>query len=710
MDAMRQILVIGLAGAIALLTGCGGSSTGSSKTPPPVSIALNPPPSSTTVSVGSTAGVQFTPVVSNDSGNNGVDWAITCSNPEPLQAPCGTLSIPTMHSASGTAVTYAPPSTFTGGSLTVNVTVFATADHTQNVITPVTVTSYSTVLTGTYVFQTQGTDGSSGYPYQDAGVLTFAGNGNITGGEEIVNVYPQSVTYTLQGAAAPSSYFIGPDGRGTMTLNLQQSNDNSNLIQQLFTFSVVSSSKALIAELDVTTLGDTQATSLGNSGAGTLELQDSTAASTPLTGAFAFVTSGTDDGVLNFGSTLATTFGGVFNIDNNPSTGSISGSGSLADQDYYNTRVTEHRLYSCAPGGVTGNVTPPDSFGAVTITLTGATCFGVVQPASIQFTGFIVDATHVRLIETDDQSGSSGYMTSGIAVSQGVAAGTFTNASLSGQYVFGIAGFDDNLNITGAVLPSSLTSAGVLNTDGAGNVSGITDTFFVSLGFEGLPGFFADALSGTYSVDANQIGRADLALTFTGIPHPRPTILFYLTGDGTPPLVLYVGGEDARYPAVGTGIAYPQAANPSTLTFGNPETYAVSVTQQNGAENDGTGQMTATASGISGALTGTLDTFNNNNFAGTGTFPLVDTFTPQADSFGRISGTFTAVPGSGTGGPYVEYYMIDDNQGFFVETDELTLSQVSFGYFAQSCDVTSTTSCESAARKASEKPPLKEKR
>jgi hypothetical protein len=436
-----------------------------------------------------------------------------------------------------------------------------------------------------------------------------------------------------------------------------------------------------------------EAAPFGGTAAGTLELQDSTAATTMPTGAYAFVTSGTDSGsVPAFGTPLATGFGGVFNIDNNPSPGDISGNGSLADQDYYNAKATKTKLSSCVPpDGVTGSVMmQPGSLGVVTITLTGATCFGLVQPATIQFTGYIVDANQIRLIESDDTDGAEGFLTAGIAVQQAIPAGGFTGASVSGPYVFGVLGYDVN-----DALPSSFTSAGVINADGSGNLSGYTDTFFPSAGLA-----FSSPLTGTYAVDSTLIGRADLTLKFAGVaPRPKPTFLFYLTGSATPPLVLYAGGEDPNLPAIGAGIAYPQAANPASLFFGNPETYGFNITQQNGSENDGTGQMTAQSQSSDWALGGFADDLAASDFllySGTGPFVLADTVSlPPADSFGRISGTFMNVAGSN--GPYYEYYLVDDNQGFLIETDLTTSGQVALGTFAEACDVTSTTACQTAA-------------
>jgi len=690
--AKRRILTFTLVAAISLLSACGGGSspTNSPGTQTPsVSIVLKPAPTTTTVAVASSTGVQFTPVVSNDPANYGVDWAVTCTNS--LPAGCGTLGIPTMHSASGSAVAYLPPADFAAGTLTVDVTAFATADHTKNVTTAITVTSYVNALSGTYIFQVKGSD-SLGDPYEITGAVVLDGKGNITSGQETMNSLSEtgfSTLYTLVGSIAPSTYFIGPDGRGIITLNLQQANNTTaSPVLETFSLVVTSSSQALIAENDLTS---SISSMFGSTGAGTLELQDPTAATVQPSGAYAFVTSGTDFGNVGGNGTLnATGFGGVFNIDDNPSPGAISGNGSLADQDYYNPLATERELLSCVPPtGVTGSVSPPSSLGVITIRLTGATCFGLVLPASIQFTGYIVDATHIMLIESDDIDGQEGFLTAGIAINQGAAAGTFTNASLSGAYVSGILGYDDNF-----AEPSSFTSAGVVNADGDGNLTGITDTFF--------PGdsaaFPANLLTGTYAVDSTLIGRADLSLTFTGVPRPRPDFLFYLTGNGTPPLVFYAGGKDGRYPATGVGIAYPQAANASTLSFGNPETYGVSFTQQNGSENDGTGTLISAINGISGLSTGVVDDPNNDDFLGS-PFILSDTFALPADNFGRITGTFMKV--TGALGPDVDYYLIDDNQGFFIETDLSTSGQVGLGYFTQACDVTaaltSPTGCQTLA-------------
>ena len=151
----------------------------------------------------------------------------------------------------------------------------------------------------------------------------------------------------------------------------------------------------------------------------------------------------------------------------------------------------------------------PSSLGMVTITLTGATCFGQTLPASIQFTGYIVDATHIHLIESDDINGTGGFLTAGIAVNQGSAAGTFTAASLTGPYVYGVLGYDIN-----AAVPSSFTSAGVINADGTKARSpGSTILVYPGDSFS-LHG--QRTSRGNTLKDANQIGRGRLGAEVLG--------------------------------------------------------------------------------------------------------------------------------------------------------------------------------------------------
>jgi len=627
---------------LAVLAACGGGSTANVQNPlaPPsstVSIAFQPAPAAS-IPINSTP--TFTAVVSNDPSNAGVDWSLTCPN----KGNCGALS--SLHTSSGQPTTYIPPSTLSGNSQSFTVVAFATADHNQNVVAPITVTAFGSSLNGSFVFQGQGVGADSG-PYEFAGVMLLNGNGGITSGEQTVNFFDQnpniSALVSRSDSITGGSYFLGPDGRGTITVNTNDQDVGQNGIE---TFSLVflSTSHVLIAETDP-----------AESGTGTMDLQTNTAAPS---GGYAFVVSGTD-----IATASPTAFGGIFNI-NSPNT--ISGAGSVADQNLAGT-VTANQALS-------GTLSGPDSFGAVTLNLTMP---GFQSATTFQFTGYIVDGTHIKLIESDNSSGAGSGSTGGVAIGQGAATGTFTdNASFSGTYVFGVVGVD----LTGFT-PNTLTSVGLLTADGAGDIAnGFTDTLLQQNGAQGNAGSqISAALSGSYIVLPKGIGRVRVVFNHF-VPQPKPgfapLFFFYLTGNGNPVLFLDASDNSLNYPSLGAGIAYPQASAP--LTFGGD--YGFSFTQQNGSENDGTSQMTAIST--AGTVSGIAD--NNSAFTTTFDSPISGTFQPPASN-GLSVGTLSGPPFDFS--PFdVDYYLIDPTQGFFVETDLVNPNApsgvVSFGYYA----------------------------
>ena len=594
------------------LSSCGSSNNVQNPPPPPVSsvsVSFDPTPVTGLSINGST---QLTAVVSNDPNDYGVDWSVTCNN----KGSCGSLSA--QHSPSGQAVTYTPPPAMPGNTQSVNITAFASVDHTKNAVAPIAITAFANILNGTYVFQTTGLDVNS-LSSQLAGVLTLDGNGKVVSGEQTIG----SITGTFATPVAQgSSYFIGADGRGFITLNT--TDQTGQPVTEHFSLAVVSSAKALIAGLDAP-----------QSSAGTLELQTSTDIPT---GGYAFVANGID------GTTTPIAIGGVVNID---SPGTISGNGSLLDQDY------NAAFFECgSPTGLTGTVTAPTPGKVVFDLTTSAKCLG-----SAEFTGYIVDSTHIRLIETDGL-----YITGGQAISQGSDRGTYTSASLNGTYVYGLTGTD-----LASFLPATLTGAGFLTADGQGNITnGGTDFFLLGAFAE-----FREQFLGTYVADGNGIGRFRVTLSHF-VPAPqtqfRPRLTFYLTTPGEPALVLHAGGEELSTPSLGIGIAYPQSTPP--LAFSGR--YTTSFTQENGSENDGTGQMTANPAANPPSLSGTADDSAN----GLGNpLPLADTFAPP-DSNGHFLGTFL--------GSNASYYLVDSGHGFFVETDLVNpgSGQVAIGYFA----------------------------
>ncbi len=679
MATQRWIFSFLLGAMLSVLAGCSSGSTANVQNPPPpppskVAIAFQPEPSPA-LNVGFSENI--TAVVTNDPNNYGVDWTVTCQNPPN----CGVLSA--LHTASGTATTYTAPSAISGNTMGVEVVALATAAPTANVIAPLTVSTFNSSLNaGTYVIQAQGVD-SSLNPYQLAGAIVLDGAGNITNGEQTSNYFG---SLSLLDTNLTGSYFLGNDGRGTITINTNDNNIGGNGIET-FAFVFLNNDgqnpRALISQID---LG---AATTGASATGTLELQSSSA--TLPSGSYAFVMDGAAvQPKLGKSSPYPIAFGGIFNI----ASGNVSG---LSDE-IYGKELTE----TGAPISSTALIAAPDSFGRVVLNLTAG--FGFHQNlVSLQLTGYIVDASHVRLIESDYTASNTNSfgLTGGIAIAQTVPQGGFSNATLSGApYVFGVTGVDLCCSNT---IPSTLTSAGLFTADGIGDfTSGFSDTFLQlncaqqTCKQNGITGAqISQSFTGGYSVDST--GRAiSTSITFGAEPRPayNPTYYFYLTGlpsgAGEPAALVLAAGE-VNYASFAIGVAYQQSGS---VAFSGD--YGMSFTQENGSENDGTAQFNA--NGTAQTLSGFADSSVNADLPNLPDQAIGGTFNSPSAS-GSFSGTLQNanqssafnIGGSSTALP-VNYYFIDPGHSFWIETDLVSASsgEVSFGYDAARTPVCAT--------------------
>ena len=270
--------------------------------------------------------------------------------------------------------------------------------------------------------------------------------------------------------------------------------------------------------------------------------------------------------------------GGIFNIDS-PNT--ISGAGSVADQDDSQYGVTES-------SPLTGTLTGPDSFGSLTLASYG------------QFTA--------------DSSGN-----------------------LS-------AGYDDE-----------------------------------ALSFYTI--YIGDSFTGTYMLDANGTGRVDSTITCSNPSNGAgPELIFYLTGNGNPPLVLDAddSGNSMGFGSIGIGVAHPQAVPP----FSFSGRFGVEFVDSTGTQlNTATGQIAANGSART-LSDGLVDT--NYLFGPLPNTELTGTFSDIPTS-GRFTGTLVNTlfpsPTNFPGGVAVAFYPVDDNLIFFTETDLLVTGQATFGRF-----------------------------
>lgn len=534
--------------------------------------------------------VNLTANVGNDSSNAGVDWSCTGSGD------CGTFD--PVHTASGATTVFMAPAS--PGTVTVTATATADSSVKASVNISIVPIGSNSMLNGPYVFSVGGVDTSGSYTA--AGTIIADGNGNITGGEqdyadESIQAGPDAVT---------GSYSIGTDGRGSMTLNVNNANLPHNGVET-FSIALTSATHAFVIQFDGT------ATSSGS-----LDFQAASALDpTAISGAFAFTAQGVD--IVN---QVPITHGGVLLMS--------ASSGSIASGTYF-----ENDGGSTFTSALAGSVTAQDSFGR------GTLGFSV----GVNFVYYAVQGQVLRLVEKDVPS----LMTGGSMYGQGAAGtnATYSNASLAGNYVLSLAG--------GSVY-GPLALAGQFSADGAGNfTAGVADT-----NDAGEATLAPIAGQARYSLAGDGAGTLDLPPAVDTLGSVSSLLIFAVdptlnlldpnsTSGGGGALVM-----DYDVSAVGSGFILPQS---SGAFEGN---YAVNLqfVGDNG-ENDWVGQSVASG----GALTGTLD-INDYGTTSAGV-SFTGTFTADTTYPGRWTGSFTV----GTTSHQIIYYQVSPTLLVIVDTD-----------------------------------------
>jgi len=555
-------------------------------------------------------------VVTGDPSNNGVRWSATCGNGA---APCGSFTPAT--TASGVAATFTAPSVLGVGN-TVTVTATSVTNPGDSLSIPIFISLEPTTLaSGSYVFQLSGTN-PHGF-YSVSGVFTV-NHGSITGGEQDFVDPAGAKSNTITGG----SILAIDDGNLWIALQTGDSSIGVSGVETLDA-TLLSPSRASLIEFD------SSATS-----SGTLDLQASTAAPS---GGYAFFAFGRDS------AKSATAIGGVVNVDGS---GAISGNGSIFD-------INDAGLAAplAAQSFAASTITAPDSMGRVEFKLVPSAASGIAQ---INLVGYVVDARHIRLVETTDAYGG---FTGGTALGQ---TGAFTSSSISSaNFVFGAAGEDPN----GALQAAGLLLAGP-NTGTAGAVTGNVTGIFSWNDHTGVANQTPLPLAaGTYTLDTTGVGAGTGRVTLAGLTDSvsNPTFNYdlelYLTGDGEGLLILM--DQDA----VIAGQGFQQGPGPFTAgTFSGSYGLNVRHVVPNGsgeARQNGTGP---TAADGAGNLAGFVD------LNGPGSdLPLSGNFTSSSN--GVFTGTLAGLDTSST--PAVHhfaYYLVDASRAVLIETDNAQLT------------------------------------
>jgi hypothetical protein len=467
-------------------------------------------------------------------------------------------------------------------------------------------------LTGTYVFSFSGSDvnlnaGSESF-FAIAGTITADGQGNISGGSVDINDanLGGAGVFTAQSLSA-SKYTINSDGHGTGTIVTPQGTFGIDFV-------LTSDSHGLIMRFDN-----------GGSGSGTLDLQGSATQGSLTSLAFTmFGTEFNSDLVVNPVGTV-----GAF---------ALNGSGTMTSglEDFNDTGSSA----GISALALSGNL-------VLTSGTNGTAAFNT-SFGDLTFDVWVVDSTHLKLIETDT---TSGLALAGDAFPEQT---TFT----AGQLVFALAGAD-----TGIQFP--FVAGGFVTTDANGNLSGGTEDYNDGGNINTVSPF-----TGSCNATAPFVGDR-CQLTLTAFTNGNSTSLTFAAYPSTAGVLLL---EDDSTGSFLQGAAYTQLAT----SFGSPEAYVFNLSGFNDdpavsadGKVDQVGEFNATSSNLTGVV-------DENDVAALQTSSsLSGTYAPDSPATGRGSISVTT-PRTFLGSLALEYYVIDSSSTLLIEGDG---DQVTSGVF-----------------------------
>jgi hypothetical protein len=561
--------------------------------------------------------------------NGGVTWSCTPA------ATCGSFT-----PQSGTSASYAAPPS--AGAVTITAALASYPDI--SVSAPVNVVAQ---LNGYYVFSLSGTSKnpdapSTLQPYSVAGVF-YVTDGNIKNGEQ--DSFTTGATTPDSISAIGSSYGLTADGHLLVQLQVGDPSVGVNGFETFdAAFLPLNPNRALLTEFDSSVAAS-----------GTLDWHDPMVSFATPSGGYVFELNGLST-LTNYNGPMS--MAGVINIDG---TGTISGTGSMFDACIAGSG-NEYLAQTFATGSNTVS-TPPDQFGRVYFILNPAN--NDHFPQQITLAGYIVDASHIRLVEI---IGGFGGILGGSALGQGTSTGTFSSTNVSGQsYVIGL---------TGADVKDAAQLAGVLVFNADGTVSGFGNYNDLTPPSQGPNPITA----ATYTVDAT--GR----VTITGVnsaPFNVGTntidyLELYLDGSGHAVATVLNGSANA----IG-GLGYQQNQTTPFTTASLSGAYVIDATGWDHSESgelDAVGAVTATAS--SATFTGSADlnwllssSPTATNLPLSGTLSVAGGAAANGVFTGSMTGLDVTTPANKD---QFSFYMIDSNgDAIAIETDLNQLTLVS---------------------------------
>jgi hypothetical protein len=545
-------------------------------------------PATTTVPAGGSH--QFTAFLNSVADPNAT-WSISSANGGDIGSINATTGV-------YTAPFFPPP----GGSITVTA-----VDGTSTAIGTATITYSDASLKGPFAFSYSGDNA--------AGFFAVAGSFQTDGAGTIVSGVQDSTSFSTgpsTAVAISGTYLVGPDGRGNAILN--------SGLQTVGTlqFALTTNKHAVLIRFDKNVTGS-----------GTMDQQSLdvlTISPTAISGPYALSIAGADSNFVPMG------VAGKF-AANGGGTIPTAGTTTILDANINGTATTKDTTLA---GSYAFDATRSGS-GRGTITLTSTTT------GSLEYAFYIIDSTHLHLVEIDRNDFLAGDMFSAPS------GNSFTKTELaSGNYPFTNGGTSS----TGAY-----ASGGVFVSDGNGNVtSGIMDTNNAGTVVSGT-----SLGSCAYTVDG-ATGRIDLKLCPSGAAASEFAMYQTLAG---PAVLLELDSA-----ATANGVAIQQQVTPGPVTG----IYTLNLAGQGIFHNSPSSYQSDVSGQVS--LASTLATGGNldiNTFSSVFQSDPVDTVNstivaPDA-TFGR--GTTTLLGTNPVVTFNLAYYLVDDDNALLFGTDKI---------------------------------------